>query len=230
MSELKSEGGLFIDSQSKNDIQHAITSKRKNLESSHNYWLFVLFLSVFVNCLSIVALGIQENGYIVNKYTTLYAVQIVFHVLTIISIVLAACIKHQYVWVLFHLIWFLFSLVFLVFPFIIMKDVKGDVLVPLILIFALSPVCLFLSVLSSFTYGQIYKFEIQIEQDQRMYNPYLSFFVYMEHKCDICSQKYDSDSIIGRLPCSHIFHSDCIDEWLKNHQSCPVCKSVIANL
>ena len=43
-------------------------------------------------------------------------------------------------------------------------------------------------------------------------------------KCVICMEKYQIKEKLKTLPCFHVFHSDCIDAWLKQHNSCPICK------
>ncbi|TDZ40284.1 putative RING finger membrane protein [Colletotrichum spinosum] len=45
-------------------------------------------------------------------------------------------------------------------------------------------------------------------------------------QCHICLDNYiDRDSIIRELPCGHIFHPECIDEFLSlNSSLCPICK------
>ncbi|KAL0935288.1 RING finger domain-containing protein [Colletotrichum truncatum] len=45
-------------------------------------------------------------------------------------------------------------------------------------------------------------------------------------QCHICLETYiDRDSIIRELPCGHIFHPECIDEFLSlNSSLCPICK------
>ncbi|KAH8766765.1 hypothetical protein F5883DRAFT_77994 [Diaporthe sp. PMI_573] len=45
--------------------------------------------------------------------------------------------------------------------------------------------------------------------------------------CSICSQDYENRvTIIRELPCGHIFHPECIDEFLSSHSSlCPQCKA-----
>ncbi|KAF6841895.1 RING finger domain-containing protein [Colletotrichum musicola] len=45
-------------------------------------------------------------------------------------------------------------------------------------------------------------------------------------QCHICLEYYvDRDSIIRELPCGHIFHPECIDEFLSlNSSLCPICK------
>ena len=49
-------------------------------------------------------------------------------------------------------------------------------------------------------------------------------------KCIICMEKYIIDDEVETLPCFHIFHKDCIDQWLKSGKdSCPICKNKVNN-
>ncbi|XP_046393158.1 uncharacterized ATP-dependent helicase IRC20-like isoform X2 [Ischnura elegans] len=40
--------------------------------------------------------------------------------------------------------------------------------------------------------------------------------------CSICLERYENGEVTRCLPCSHVFHSECIKEWKKN--TCPVCR------
>jgi len=43
--------------------------------------------------------------------------------------------------------------------------------------------------------------------------------------CPICEETLKDGEGILRLPCSHVFHDDCICPWLKHHNTCPICRN-----
>lgn len=40
--------------------------------------------------------------------------------------------------------------------------------------------------------------------------------------CGICQEEFDVADMCKLLPCGHMFHSDCIDSWLKTSVNCPM--------
>ncbi|KAG1338035.1 RING-H2 finger protein ATL66-like [Cocos nucifera] len=47
-----------------------------------------------------------------------------------------------------------------------------------------------------------------------------------EAQCSIClSCLIDGEKVKVLPTCSHSFHPGCIDEWLKTHPSCPLCRA-----
>lgn len=42
--------------------------------------------------------------------------------------------------------------------------------------------------------------------------------------CAICIEHYKITEILRILPCNHEFHKNCIDPWLLNNRTCPMCK------
>ena len=44
--------------------------------------------------------------------------------------------------------------------------------------------------------------------------------------CSICIDEYGKDtSVLTELQCGHVFHRDCISQWLTKNGSCPNCRN-----
>jgi hypothetical protein len=41
--------------------------------------------------------------------------------------------------------------------------------------------------------------------------------------CSICLCEYEDGERLVRLPCSHIYHEECVSSWTTNHVRCPLC-------
>ncbi|KRT82986.1 zinc finger protein, partial [Oryctes borbonicus] len=42
--------------------------------------------------------------------------------------------------------------------------------------------------------------------------------------CAVCIEPYKPLEVLRILPCTHEFHKNCIDPWLLEHRTCPMCK------
>ncbi|XP_057799584.1 E3 ubiquitin-protein ligase ATL42-like [Salvia miltiorrhiza] len=44
-------------------------------------------------------------------------------------------------------------------------------------------------------------------------------------ECAVCLSRFEDTELLRLLPkCRHAFHISCIDTWLENHSSCPLCR------
>ncbi len=49
--------------------------------------------------------------------------------------------------------------------------------------------------------------------------------------CAICLENFDSLSEVKQLPtCHHVFHTNCLTEWLLHHGNCPMCRTIIPSI
>lgn len=51
---------------------------------------------------------------------------------------------------------------------------------------------------------------------------------YEETTCSICLENYNNLKCSHTCPCGHIYHKNCIDEWFKNNDTCPLCRNNIS--
>ncbi|KAG7263101.1 hypothetical protein CRUP_003637 [Coryphaenoides rupestris] len=45
--------------------------------------------------------------------------------------------------------------------------------------------------------------------------------------CAVCIESYKPNDVVRILPCRHLFHKHCIDPWLQDQRTCPMCKTNI---
>lgn len=48
---------------------------------------------------------------------------------------------------------------------------------------------------------------------------------FMDKECSICKEDFTVKQLHRMLPCKHMFHTHCVDNWLLNSNStCPICR------
>jgi hypothetical protein len=43
--------------------------------------------------------------------------------------------------------------------------------------------------------------------------------------CIICQIDFDPEDLVTHLPCSHVFHDECLRPWLSKKKTCPFCST-----
>ena len=43
-------------------------------------------------------------------------------------------------------------------------------------------------------------------------------------ECQVCFDQFKDEDKLYKLPCKHLFHTECILPWLDKHNTCPSCR------
>merc|ERR1712194_363215 len=47
-------------------------------------------------------------------------------------------------------------------------------------------------------------------------------FLKGQDRCAVCICEFENSDAVRRLPCSHVFHQQCVDKWLVKNRVCPL--------
>lgn len=46
-------------------------------------------------------------------------------------------------------------------------------------------------------------------------------------QCTVCQELFEKKDSVMVLPCSHVYHSECISQWLQSSKLCPICSTAV---
>ncbi|KAJ8769974.1 hypothetical protein K2173_009056 [Erythroxylum novogranatense] len=76
--------------------------------------------------------------------------------------------------------------------------------------------------------NDIFRAELGLKKELREMLPiivYKESFSVRDTQCPVCLGDYQAEDRLQRIPsCGHTYHMDCIDNWLANHTTCPLCR------
>ncbi|XP_055715429.1 E3 ubiquitin-protein ligase Iruka [Phlebotomus papatasi] len=47
-------------------------------------------------------------------------------------------------------------------------------------------------------------------------------------QCSVCLEDFQLNETVRQLPCSHLYHENCIVPWLELHGTCPICRKALS--
>jgi hypothetical protein len=66
--------------------------------------------------------------------------------------------------------------------------------------------------------------------DSLQVSKYATLKVDDDVQCTVCCELFKDEQLVVELPCKHIFcEGACILEWLKNNDSCPLCRAQVSS-
>ncbi len=42
--------------------------------------------------------------------------------------------------------------------------------------------------------------------------------------CSVCLIEFEMEDLVRKTICDHLFHKECLEQWLKKHENCPICR------
>ena len=48
-------------------------------------------------------------------------------------------------------------------------------------------------------------------------------------RCSVCLTSFKEGETVSKLPCNHLFHTECVLQWLSENRTCPNCRSDVGN-
>jgi len=49
---------------------------------------------------------------------------------------------------------------------------------------------------------------------------------YDNFECYICYDEFKDNELLKQIKCKHLFHKECLSQWLMNNNNCPVCNQI----
>ncbi|CAD8185479.1 unnamed protein product [Paramecium pentaurelia] len=49
----------------------------------------------------------------------------------------------------------------------------------------------------------------------------------IQETCSVCLQEYQKQTLCRFTPCHHIFHFNCLEQWIIKHENCPLCRTAL---
>lgn len=63
--------------------------------------------------------------------------------------------------------------------------------------------------------------KVKIDQINQVYYKKNKYDLF---ECSICFDEFKENELLKQLNCNHIFHKECLSQWLLNEKHCPICQ------
>lgn len=64
---------------------------------------------------------------------------------------------------------------------------------------------------------------MKIYQNDSKHDPHICVREQVK-ECSICQENFQEGETVMKLHCRHLYHAECVQSWLKEHNTCPLCR------